>query len=282
MKASENDYSLNTPRTVVRRYVKLMGGYWFIYIIALIIALLDGRFSQTYGELSILKVYHGALDFFGLSNAMNTPTLNGTWWYMSYAILLLALIPLINLAVRRLGGLSTIILSILIPAYAGLPDTGVFRWYILTVVLGVVLAHTDFFESVKNFCAGIGRSAGAMILCVIALFVLNYFRWNLGVYWFVDAAAAVIMAVISVLCFKIGVLGKVLEFIGKHSMNMFLIHSFVFYYYFRSYVYMWKAPVVITLFLLISTLVLSVVIEYAKKVLGWNRMIAHLQNKIAA
>ena len=67
-------------------------------------------------------------------------------------------------------------------------------------------------------------------------------------------------------------LNDVLEFIGMYSMNIFMIHTFIRATYFRKFIYGFKyAPLIIIVLLLISLLI-AVLVEQLKKVLGYNRL----------
>lgn len=59
---------------------------------------------------------------------------------------------------------------------------------------------------------------------------------------------------------------NILTFIGKHSMNIFLMHTFVFGIYFNNFSYALKYPPLILLQLLLICLAFSVVLEKTKEI----------------
>ena len=59
-----------------------------------------------------------------------------------------------------------------------------------------------------------------------------------------------------------------LEFLGKHSMNIFLFHTFIYYYWFREWIYAPRNPLVIFVMLLAICCVVSVVLEWVKNWVG--------------
>ena len=65
-------------------------------------------------------------------------------------------------------------------------------------------------------------------------------------------------------------------FIGKHSMNMYLMHTFIFAYFLYDFIYGFKYPVLIFGVLLLTSLLLSIVIGFLKGKIGFYR----LQQKI--
>ena len=61
------------------------------------------------------------------------------------------------------------------------------------------------------------------------------------------------------------VLSKGLVFLGKHSMNIFLFHTFIFYFWFRDFVYASRNPLIIFLTLLVVCVIISMLLEQVKK-----------------
>ncbi len=64
-----------------------------------------------------------------------------------------------------------------------------------------------------------------------------------------------------------------MAFVGSHSMNMFLIHTIIFEYYFTDFIYGFKNWVLVLFALFVTSLLTSIVIEYLKKVSGYNKLI---------
>lgn len=56
-----------------------------------------------------------------------------------------------------------------------------------------------------------------------------------------------------------------LAFIGRHSMNIFLFHTFIFCFWFRDFIYASRNPIIIFSLLLGICLIISIVLEYIKK-----------------
>ena len=54
-------------------------------------------------------------------------------------------------------------------------------------------------------------------------------------------------------------------YLGKHSMNIFLFHTFIFYFWFQDFVYSSRIPIIIFLTLLAICLPISIVLEWIKK-----------------
>lgn len=67
-------------------------------------------------------------------------------------------------------------------------------------------------------------------------------------------------------------LQTILEFIGKHSMNIFLFHTFIYYYYFEDLIFYSRNPVIIYFTLLIVCLTISEMLETLKKYIGFYKL----------
>ena len=70
-----------------------------------------------------------------------------------------------------------------------------------------------------------------------------------------------------------------LAFVGKHSMNMYLIHTFIFGYFFHDFIYSFKYPILIFIVLLIVSLLLSIAIEFLKGKFGFYQFQKHVISK---
>ena len=66
---------------------------------------------------------------------------------------------------------------------------------------------------------------------------------------------------------------KTLEFLGKHSMNIFLFHTFIFSHWLKVFIYSPKNPLLIFLLLLALCLIISVAIEWLKKIIKIDSLI---------
>lgn len=90
---------------VARRIIKLEASLIFIYIVAIL-------FKRFVMLESIRKVYENGngfsficliIDMLGMAEYFGTPTVNITWWYMSYALLLVVMMPFIYILYKRYG-----------------------------------------------------------------------------------------------------------------------------------------------------------------------------------
>ena len=95
----------------------------------------------------------------------------------------------------------------------------------------------------------------------------------------VDAFAVPLICLVVVVSSRItGKNGKFFVFLGKHSMNVYLMHTFLFGYFFSEFFYGLKNPILIFVAVLSASLLLSSMIEIIKKKIYFYS----LQNKIVS
>ncbi len=272
---------IKIPEYTVGRYFKLMFGFWFIYILGQVTSFIGDRYL-IYGTDQRKHIKYMVIDFFASANLLGTPTLNATWWYMSFAILLVFIMPVIYFAVKKIG-IAAIMIAVYLPAMMGHSTSSTFNFYLFTIVIGVLAAEYQWLEKFKAFAtksvlgrvvfiAGIG-----LILC--ALLYMRKFSLSTIITSVYDGMFSLLLAMLCTLISDLPILSKGLDFMGKHSMNMFLTHTFIKAYYFQDFSYRWKYPILILVILLADTLLLSVIIEALKKITGYNRLADFITNK---
>ncbi len=256
-------------KKAVTRCGKLIGNFAVMYISVNVLWFIYFDYAGLYGT-GWQGIMLAVIDMLGLAQLFGTPTLNMTWWYMALAILIIFAVPLIYLLVRKIGNYA-VLLSVLLPLAVEL-DEGISR-YLVVVVVGVAAAEENWFE--KLFSWKLNRVWKALIgIVLIALSLL--FRQNYIVHtyflWIVDAPIAVL------LCWFGGEIAgalpgirRVLAFLGKHSMNIYFVHTFFYMAIYQPYIYAFRYAWLIFPVLVVVTLVYSVVLEFIKtggRVLG--------------
>ena len=246
------------------RFKKLYLNYWFIWLLFVPIGVFEfGRtFTDAYGEHVALR---GVLDFFGLLKMFGVDSYNPTWWFYSCIIVLYLLFPLLN---KYINAAPLLIVSIAITSgifgYLGATSVSVFSPYLLTFILGIVISKVpvSLYKKVKVWHL------------VVSLALLCIYRFvPISPMYIVDALICICS---SILLYKITLpkwLIKVFSELGKHSMNMFLVHSFYYYYWFREYIYYSRNPIIIFITLLIISYLSSVIIEWIKRRIGIYKLI---------
>lgn len=76
----------------------------------------------------------------------------------------------------------------------------------------------------------------------------------------------------------LSVIEKGLAFCGRHSMNIFLFHTFIYYYWFREFIYATRNPLLIFVTLFAICLILSVIIEKLKRFIRFDKFVSKIDS----
>lgn len=265
-----------------RRLLKLESSVWFIYLCAIL-------YKKFVLHESIKLMYVGAqnqfeplyllIDLCGLSTYFGTPHINVTWWYLSFAILLIATMPILYMLYEKFR-YALLPVGVLLPVVI-FQGNVYFASLLPVVILGIAFAYEDWFEKLDVAVRGWQKRTLSLVIC-LALLVLSFELcanvWEIYAYPFAFLIAYLAFAYLG----RIPGVRHVLMFIGEHATNIFLIHTFIYYYFYPDFIYSFRYSVCIVPALLLISLLVSVVIELLKKVTGYNRLVNMLLNKMKA
>ena len=263
---------------IQKRMVTLMTGFLIIFVVTEILAIPTGRFIEVYGH-DFRSVVYMIIDALGLAKLLGTPLFCLTWWYMSLAIVLIMIFPFVHSIMEKYQWV-VVVASIIVPRACGFgQSTDLFR-YLLAYTLGMYFAQHDLLARIKEkfMEQNVAGKLLSLIVSLIGLAVIIKCRQNAWIGWkyldFWDGFAAMYVIVISYIYILNGKwIVKGLGFLGKHSMNIFLIHSFyrdVFFHEFTySFYYAWLDYIV----LMAISLVTSIVLEWFKKLIRYEKFI---------
>ena len=259
-------------RFVYKRWIATMTPYWLIFAIVTLIA--------TLAYKDPLTIFGGTfknfcLGLFAWSDLFGTTMPVAAWWYMAFAQLVILAIPLLVELCRKFNWF-TLIASFLLLPYLGkgiLSKFGGYYWnYLFVVILGVLCAKNDLMEKLAGnnsrwwvrLVKGIVFFAGAVACVAINTKYSATDTWKVTKLFM--ALGALLTCAFSYVCLTGRWLGNVLEYLGKHSGNIFLIHAFS-YTFWLKYTY-WSHNAVLTFFtVLIASLICSIACQYLHKAL---------------
>lgn len=276
-------YESQKKKTTMSNYIKkrmvtLMTGFLIIFVVTEILAIPTGRFIEVYGH-DFRSVVYMIIDALGLAKLLGTPLFCLTWWYMSLAIVLIMIFPFVHSIMEKYQWV-VVVASIIVPRACGFgQSTDLFR-YLLAYTLGMYFAQHDLLARIKEkfMEQNVAGKLLSLIVSLIGLAVIIKCRQNAWIGWkyldFWDGFAAMYVIVISYIYILNGKwIVKGLGFLGKHSMNIFLIHSFyrdVFFHEFTySFYYAWLDYIV----LMAISLATSIVLEWFKKLIRYEKFI---------
>lgn len=286
-KNSESSNNFSPSKWVAVRYIKTFSGYWIIWIMSAIITqIIDGRFAKIYFENNFWDgLVSAGLDFAGVANLFQSPTLNITWWYMSAAFVFILITPILvkNEKYLPIILLVTVIFTRMITGTNGEKafTGGNSTWSFITIyMLGIIFARYNIVEKIVN-----AKDRWRRFVIEIALLVIAYKAYpaiDVTYYWELKWAIIPIVVILFSIEFiiYIPVIRQILLFLGKHSMNIFMVHTFIRYYYLADFTYSWKHFALIIIILLIFSLAISMTIEFIKKLLKYDKHITNVCNAI--
>jgi len=258
----------------IDRYIKLLFSFEFVYVIALLVSrfVFKNSIAATYAIEGKFKYNYMIYDALGLANFFGSPSLNATWWYMSFAILLIFIVPVLFIGYKRMGVVLLPFFA-LIPLKLLAPNMEV-NALLFPALLGIFFETENIFPRLKNI--GKEKWYAKIIKILISLFLIfitysisDSMSFSLMLY----GTCSILYAYI---CFEflenIPVIGSVLNFLGKHSMNIFFVHTFIYLYYFSDFIYSFQYDYIIVTVLLLICIAISLVLEGTKYILQYNKL----------
>lgn len=269
---------------IALRYIRSFSGYWFVWVLcAIVFQIADGRYINTYGK-GVAGVIYALIDFCGLSTIFRTPSMNGNWWYMSAAFVFIILIPIVYKCKEYiwLFLISEIVFIRILPMEPFTGHNSVYA-FLTAFLFGCQFAENNLFD--KWALIGSKTRLTKAYKCIAELWVLMalykvYFYIPIEKLWDYHYGLLPVLIVLFCVEFVIPYLKSILAFLGEHSANIYMTHTFIRLYYFRNFTYSWKYFALIILVLLSMSLCISVIIEILKKAFKYNVLISKVTEYI--
>ena len=217
---------------VKNHLLKLMKQYWFIFLIFVPLGIILGANPvDVYGK-SPKGVLYFIIDFFGMKSLMNTPTMNQTWWYMETVIVLYALFPILKKLTKKVPYIILPI-SFLPVVKFGLLNNGSIDgcreiYWVFHFCAGILLSEKNILNKYSSYLS-LNR-AKVTFLSIVSLLIFTILRSRYGIIMDCFFAISIILAIKATLC-NIKYLSSSLRYLGVHSANIFMMHSFLYCYY---------------------------------------------------
>lgn len=267
-----NKPAYDTFKFQAKRYVKFYLNYWVVFVLFIPLGIFVFDIPYSGGILKFAR------DFMGVEG---NDSYNMTWWFNKLIIFMYLLFPILYF----LGRKNVVTLLLVTIAFCIIKIPIFFdevHLYLLVFVLGIVFALkvTEIGNVLNKFNIYI-----LLVVLLFSLLCLSYLRQCYILPYFngmrMDSFICLCIVLLSVLCIRIIPLQfKMIKFLGIHSMNIYLIHTFIFYYFFPDLIYSFKYPILIFLALLGSSLMLSFIIELIKKGIRQPLLVEKVVDKI--
>lgn len=256
-----------------KRFVKLMLNYWFVWLVfvPLSVLWLGPSFAESYGSNQHL-IGRVILDFFGIVNWLGPTVYNyiGAWWFYGCIIGLYLIYPLL-LKVMKMSDLLLLGLAV---AIFSLPSDILFcvRIYLPVFICGMLYSKHD--NDRQN-----SIPPPISVWAVIFLLILVGRHKPSGIDVYVYDAFIMIFGVYVYQHIKgFNKTKKVLAYLGKYSMDMFLIHGFFYKWWLHDVIYATGNPIIIYVTLVAISLLVAIMIEECKRIIGFNKLVSYLRS----
>ena len=260
----QNNAFIDTIKFVAKRLVKFYINYWVIFLIfvPLGVFVFGRELGEAYGEGCGLKMFF--TDFLGINGFKSY---NITWWFNQLIIYLYLLFPLLFFIIKKWK-----LVSLFIGVVVWFVNFPILMWeahaWLLHAMLGIAVAQNIDKISITLNKINKWLLSGIVIVLFFALFfvrnsaIIPYFT---GIR--VDAFLAIVITLLAIIFIRnVKYISYLFTFLGKHSINIFMIHTFIFAYWFRGFIYSFENPFIIFFVLLIVCTIISVLLEFIKNV----------------
>lgn len=261
----------NTNKFVWKHIKKLMINYWYVFIPMVLLSIIwyivpKGPFV-IYGS-GVTGVVNFLLDFLGLRAFLYTPSINNTWWYMEAILCCYILFPIIRKGINKKKVLTFIVL--LIPNIIAIFNEKILittdreLFYLLPFAIGIFCSEKGIFNKLVEL--SINNKVLYITISIPILIISAVFATKVKLIGNIFYATSIISMSIWLLS-NFNNICKMLILLGKHSMNIFLSHSF-FYIYLIPGMYLMKickVPILKLIVLISISLFFSFIIEKVKK-----------------
>ena len=219
-------------RFVKKHLLNLMKQFWTIFIIFVPLGFVCNRSPFDIYGTGFVGVKNFLLDFIGMKSLFNIPTMNQTWWYMEACIVLYILYPLLGKLLKKIP--LVVFAATAIPVIRwGLFNDGSIDgcreiYWIFPFTAGMFLSEKNILNRMSTFFCR--KKILSVVTTFAAVAIMTGVRSHFGVV--VDTFYA-----LSIIAFSKSFLSLIkpantlLGYIGSHSANIFMMHSFVYCYY---------------------------------------------------
>ena len=261
------------------RLIKFYLNYWVIFIIfvPITIFVFHRSLGDAYGAVNIPKRF--VYDILGVQ----IPPYNVTWWFNKLIIIFYLLFPILY-RISRIKPWTMLLVSCAIVRFSSfLPSSSVnIWWWQLPFIMGIVW---KFYET-KGECVQewlekhktIAILSSLYLLCCMIVLRMNSIipHWTgIGVDGFLTCS--IVYCVIAIIRHMKHIL-VTLEFLGKHSMNIYMTHTFFNAYWNPEWLHSgeWMRGGANLIILMLICLFVSIVLEFIKEKIGLYKFINYI------
>ena len=266
---SKSVSNLNLFSFYKKRLARLYINYWLIAMIFIPIGVffMDRSLVSVYGDHEYVKL---VIQMLGLHMFTAVGSgYNGTWWFISLMIVLYLLFPFINKIMKKYPYIFLLLsfILLLLPSYSILYyGFSLLQFGIFPFAIGIYMANKNGFSIILSWLKKMGNIRFFVLTLLVILVSIQrsygIILFDLKIDWLLAILIILLTTEIIIWSKKLQI---VLSFIGIHSYNIFLFHTFIHYYYWGDFIYSFNNPIIIFFVFLLLSILISIVIEFIKK-----------------
>lgn len=197
---------------------------------------------------------------------------NPTWWFVGLILGFYAIFPWLYVMLKKhpiLFGLGCFLMTVL-PVFGNIPRIGVmlsrYAIWLFPFAIGMIFAELNIFSQIKSYQTKNSKYWKMIFYTLVLVFLLVFRKYGFLVSDIkIDGFLGIMIIIISFeYISSTGKLGSCLIYLGKHSFNIFLFHTFIYYYYFKDFIYSFQNELIIFSVMLIICLIISEGIEFLR------------------
>lgn len=259
----END--INLKNIIIKKIKKIYIYYWIIFVMFVPIGFIF--FEREFVLSEFIDSIIGYKFIY-----------NEEWWFLKAYVLLIILFPLfIGIIKKYIKHEVVSIILLVIIIYSVLPT--IVKWpmiekffnniyceelldlskWIPAFIMGIIFAKNDLYSKIKNIF--LDNKLDNILIDILGCMIIMYVRYRNNSIQYDYLLAPMIIYFTNNIIKRIR-LKKLFVYIGEHSMNMWLTHSFFCYYYFQELVFYPRYSMIIILWLIILSLSTSNLINF--------------------
>lgn len=268
---------------IIKRLIKFYSAYWFVFLIFVPITIVcfDRPLSAAYGEnVNIVKRL-----FWDILGIQGFQSYNITWWFNRLIIIFYLAFPILYTLIKYSKWLG-LVLCFVVMRFAD--KFGILNYYSLILwqfpfVLGIGWAVYQ--EKMASLSKYVQQYVLWIKIGIILLMMLGVLQRLYNIIPFgnitnirFDGFLSVLILLVVILVIRdLRYIYAILTFLGKHSINIYLIHTFLNGYWRGVHKLLHTSELcrlggVNMWILLLICLIISIVLEYLKDKLYWNRL----------
>jgi len=284
---STKNKTINYFSFMKKNLVKIFMNYWFIWLLFVPMGffIIGPNFLTKMYYINIPK--NLLINFFGLQELLMTPSIISAWWFISLIIAFYAIFPVLRwlISYSHISAFATLIITFVMSMhYESLAvsffNTSFLSMWLFSFTFGIFIAKYNLFSKLNDdFNKNIVERVVKFGLYVLFISALIYQRMYGAVIngMLIDGILAFFVIAFGYeFISKIKSINKVGLFLGKHSFNIFLFHSFIYLRYFKNFIYSFDEPILIFSVLMGISIILSILIEELKKLIRFNEFQKYL------